>query len=121
MAWHDARIRADAHPDCPTYFTPVDSPEGFRQFWAFMEEQGVWKLADRANELNKQRGAAAKAIFAVPANTVRGALGKLEIVRLAIGDIGEGGDMDLECFQDHNATWFAAVIGDLERLAGDVS
>lgn len=123
-AWHEARARADALPGCPPTALPRDDREGYARWRAFMEKHGVLKRADRAHELNKQRGAAANAIFAMPASTIQGAMEKIKIVRLAIGDIGDlddGGAPDLECFQNHAKPWFALAVRDLERLAGGAS
>ncbi len=56
-------------------------------------------------------------MFATEAKTLRGAVLKLMIVYLALGDTAHGGDEDLEAFQDLGGEpWFASVMRDFERL-----
>ena len=70
----------------------------------------------------KDMGAAANAVFAVKAQTVRGAYEKVKIARLATGSMAESGlgegDADLSCHQDIDAPWIDNALADLERLAG---
>jgi len=120
-AWHEARDRADAHPDCPPLTAPAFDRQGHEQWEAFMIEQGVYALGARSNDLGMAAGAAANAVSAIPAQTLRGALEKLKIVRLAVGDSYDAlgtGDEDLDAFQGYGDPWFGNVIVDLERLGG---
>ena len=82
--WMAGRNRIDALPDCPT--------PGSEQYSAFLDERGDRALYDRTNDLWKRRGALANRISATPAQTVSGAVEKLKIVRLALGDVADGGD-----------------------------
>ena len=85
---------------------------------AFRERHG--DLWEAANEAGKQMGAAANAVFAIPAKTAKGAVAKLKIARRASGATAEGGDGDAElsCYQDYDAPWIDNAIADLERLVG---
>ena len=65
-------------------------------------------------------GAAANAVFAIPAQTVRGAYEKLRIVSLATGTGAQDANEDLAYSQDHDAPWIDNALADLERLAGVV-
>lgn len=86
---------------------------------AFMDDKGASRLWDISNNTNKRSGAAANAVFATPAQTIRGAVEKLKITRLVActGDGAEADDVDLEVFQDRSAPWIDNAIADLERLA----
>ncbi len=107
-------------PECPPFAVPADDKAVHDRWHAFMKEQDVWKLYDKANAAGRALGKAAKRVFAIPARTYRGAVEKVKIAYLATGD-GEGtgtGDADLEAYQDIETPWMANAITDLERLAG---
>ncbi len=83
-----------------------------------MRDHGVWALSDCSTELWRNTGALANAVFASPAHTVTGAVEKLKIVRLALGDSIDDGDDDLNAYQPYEGeSWFASVMRDFERLA----
>ena len=109
--------------DFPGYPTPdMGTPERERydaEHSRCADASGYHPAFDLWNEAGKDMGAAANAVFAIPAQTVRGAVEKLKIAYLATGD-GEGtatGDDGLETYQDLKAPWMANVLADLERLA----
>lgn len=117
----EARDRVKALPDCPTL--PVLDKAHYDRWAAFLSEHGCLALTRQADDLSKLTGAAANAVFAIPAQTIRGAVEKLKIVRLSAGDNFQGdieGDENLCAYQDYDAPWFPTVIADLERLAGRV-
>ncbi len=100
--------------------TSAFDKEGSECYFAFMREQGVEDLADRSTELWRGVGRIANAVFATEAQTLRAAVEKLKIVRLARGDDDDTADHDLEAFQyDSKDRWFANVMRDFERLAGE--
>ena len=78
--------------------------------------------SDTLSTIHNLAGEAAKAVFAIPAQTVRGALEKLKIVYLAVGNgkanPEDAGDYDLALYQTSETSWFAIAIADLERLTG---
>ncbi len=115
------RASVEAMPDCPRPpFLPPDYGHGHT---AFLAAHDGHKYLGEANRLNDQTGALAKTIFGTPAQTVKGALEKLKIAYVAVGDGEETGtgDPDLESFQDLEAPWMEAVIADFERLIGEAS
>lgn len=116
--WITEQHRVEALPDCPPLI--AEDRAQHARYWDFLGQRGVWRLADHADELHRQQGAAVNAVFDQPARTIRGALEKLRIAYTAIGD-GEGtcsgGDADLESYQDIDRPWMANVVADLERLA----
>ncbi len=117
-AWHEAHGQADAHPDRPPF--PLLGHQAIKRYGAHLREQGVSDLADRSHVLNVAAGASANAVFALPAQTIHGAIEKLKIVRLTVGDNYQGdlgGDEDMDAFQDYDHPWFSTVIHELERLA----
>jgi len=109
-----------AMPDCPK---PPGFPTGgdYSARETFMEAHDAYRGWDQCNRLNEQTGALAKTIFGTPARTAKGALEKLKIAYIAVGNgAGRGGgDSDLETFQDLKAPWMETVIADFERLAGE--
>ena len=113
------RAAVKARPDCP----PLgESFEGNKAHHDYMDAHDGSRYWDPANRLNEQSGALANAIFETPARTAKGALEKLKIAYMAVGD-GEStvtGDRDLLVFQDLAAPWMEAVIADFERLVGEV-
>ena len=118
--WQAEHARVIALPDCP-----LNGPRPMGRldpFPKFLSDHGVDVLAHRANDLGKRCGKAALAVFAIPAQTMHGAIEKLKIAYLAIGD-GDGtrtGDRDLEAYQDLDPPWMESVIADLERLAQSI-
>ena len=120
------RRRIESMPDCPVvrpWFAgdPAPDPLKWRERVAFLESHDHCKHYDAANEIHGQTGAVATAIFETPAETAKGALEKLKIAYMAVGDGVETdtGDSDLEAFQDLEAPWMEAVIADFERLIGE--
>ncbi len=117
-----ARDRVKTLPGCPTL--PVLDKAHYDRWAAFLSEHGCLALTRQADDLSKLTGAAANAVFAIPAQTIRGAVEKLKIVRLTVGDNLQGdieGDENVCAYQDYDAPWFPTVIADLERLAGRAS
>ncbi len=106
------RASVEAMPDCPQI--PF-----YRDRNAFLKAHDAYRGWEQGNRLNEQTGALAKTIFGTPAQTAKGALEKLKIAYLAVGDGGgtDTGDNELEAFQDLDAPWMKAVIADLERLS----
>ncbi len=106
------RAAVEAMPDCPQ--VPF-----YRDRTTFLEANDAYRGWEQCNRLNEQTGALAKTIFGTPARTSRGALEKLKIAYMAVGDGEETGtgDPDLESFQDLKAPWMETVIADFERLA----
>ena len=118
--WTAEKGRVEALPDCPSFVAPALDQAGYDRHCAFMKEHGVTALYDRFNELEGHAGALANQIFATPAYTLVGAVEKLKIVRLARGDDGDTADNDLEAYQyDSQERWFAGVMRDFDRLAGE--
>ena len=118
--WHAEHERVDALPDCPPN-KPIPMG-GYEAYSQFLTDHDVDALAGRANDLTERSGKAALAVFAIPAQTMHGAIEKLKIAYLAIGD-GDGtrtGDRDLEAYQDLDSPWMESVIADLERLAQSI-
>ena len=121
VAWakhlaHRAAVKA--RPDCPPFGESIEGNQAHHDFLVAHDCSRYW---DRANRLNDQSGPLANAIFETPARTAKGALEKLKIAYMAVGD-GEGtvtGDCDLVAFQDLAAPWMEAVIADFERLTGE--
>ncbi len=107
------RASVEAMPDCPQI--PF-----YRDRTAFLKAHDAYRGWEQGNRLNEQTGALAKTIFGTPAQTVKGALEKLKIAYVAVGDGEETGtgDPDLESFQDLKAPWMEAVSADFERLIG---
>ncbi len=121
-AWHTRFSEVEAMPDCPKFDASVSMEEHQkigRRFDAFRVAHGVDQLADASNRAGKIMGAAANAVFAIPAQTPRGVYEKMKIVRMVVG-IGDGpeGDDGLDCYQDYDAPWIDNALADLERLAG---
>ena len=117
-AWNTGREEADAMPDCPPDAIPAFDKAGYDRWRAFMKAKGVWKLADKSNAAGRAMGKAANRVFAIPARTYRGAVEKVKIAYIAIGD-GDGtctSDGDLEAYQDIENPWMANAIAGLERL-----
>jgi hypothetical protein len=65
---------------------------------------------ERANEAHKEMGRAARAVFAVKARTIRGAIAKLGIV-LALINADE-----LDTWQPVDRDWLAETLADYERI-----
>jgi hypothetical protein len=108
------RAEIEARPDCP----PLDPATSSQAHFAFLEANDAYRYCDELERLYKQTGALANAVFETPARTTKGAFEKLKIAYTAIGD-GEGsGDEGLLLCQNPMALWMAAVVADLERLAG---
>ena len=119
--WIAEKARVESLPDCPPDVLPADDPEGYDRRKRFLAEHDIDDLCDLANAFSLAQGHAAGVVFGLPAQTVQGALEKLKIVHMAIGDgsgMAESGDHDLEVFQDTDDLWMANVVRDLERLAG---
>ncbi len=114
------RDEAEAMPDCPPDTIPAFDKAGHDRWKAFMKAKGVWKLADKANAAGRAMGKAANRVFSIPSRTYWGAVEKVKIAYIAIGD-GDGtytGDADLDAYQDFENPWMANAIADLERLGG---
>ena len=84
------------------------------------ELHGYDAAYDVWNAAAKVAKEAVAAVFAMPANTLPGVLGKLRLVSRAYLD-GYEGDADMVCWQDDEAPWIDLVLADLERLAGSAS
>ncbi len=114
------RAEAEAMPDCPPDAIPAFDKAGHDRWTAFMKAQGVWRLSNKSNAAARAMGKAANRVFAIPARTYRGAVEKVKIAYIAIGD-GDGtytGDADLDAYQDFENPWMTSAIADLQRLAG---
>ena len=112
------RAEAMAMPDCPPHGHPTFDKAGHDRWWAFMNAHGVSKLWNKMDAAGRVMGKAANRVFAIPAQTYRGAVEKVKIANLATGD-GEGvgnADDDLETYQDFDNPWMKKAIADLERL-----
>ncbi|MBI4458067.1 hypothetical protein HY633_03840, partial [Candidatus Uhrbacteria bacterium] len=88
---------------------------------AVMDAHGVDHLVDRAAESYRRAVAAARAVFARPARTVAGVLAKLRIAREVEIEDGQA-----RCGEDMRGEWIAgertltaAIMGDLQQLAGE--
>ena len=76
------------------------------------------------SKLGRFAGAIAYQIFATPAHTLVGAVEKLKILYLALGDEPNEGDLDLACYicdsvEQREESWFASVMKDFERLTAE--
>ncbi len=104
--WIKERHRVEELPDTPP-----------------LAAQGITELAEKCRVAWDRRGAAANAVFDTPAHSLYGAVEKLKILRMALGDFpgDDSADGDLEAYQttrpDKGLSWFELVIADLERLA----
>ena len=117
----------EAMPDYPPEPDPQLVHEDYDAFikrrneqFDFRNRHGRGEMYDAWAQTGKRMGEVVNAVFACPAQTVRGAYEKLRITRLATG-IGEGsgtGDGDLCCYQDYDAPWIDSALADLEWLAG---
>ncbi len=119
--WQDVWAKQKAHraaveamPDCP----PISPWYKGEPHFAFLEAHDAHRYYDQASRLADQTGALAKAIFETPAQTAEGALEKLKIAYMAVGDGEEPatGDSDLNALYDWDTPWMATVITDFERL-----
>ena len=110
------RARIEAMPDCPELDATV---EGNRAYFAFLKAHDSYKYYDESGRLGARAGATANAIFKMPAETVKGAVEKLKIVHIVVGNNHQDGDEDLDAYQDWNAPWMETVIADFDRLAGE--
>lgn len=116
--WVSEAERVRELPDCPPLVAPAFDRIDHDRYCAFMKEHGVDALSDRSTELWRCGGALAQEIFTTPASTLKGAIAKLAIVRLALGDDDDTADRDLEAYQyDSDERWFANVMRDFERLS----
>ena len=120
------REKVEAMPNCPSALGPWGDLAELRTrnkaHHEFLGARGVWDRYDEPNRINEQVGALVNAVFKTPAQTTKGALEKLKIAYVAVGD-GEGtgtGDNDLEAFQDLEEPWMVTVIADFERLIGGI-
>ena len=110
------RARIEAMPDCPEIDGTV---EGNNAHFAFLDAHDASRYYDDSGRLGEQTGAIANAIFEIPAETVKGAFGKLKIAHIVVGNNHQDGDEDLDAYQDWDAPWMETVIADFERLAGE--
>ncbi len=109
------RAEIEARPDCPA----LDPATSSRDHFAYLEATDAFRYYGETERLIEKTGPLANVIFETPARTTKGALEKLKIAYTAIGD-GEGsGDEGLLLCQNPKALWMAAVVADLERLAGE--
>ena len=115
--WRTEQDRILALPDCPPSVTPRESQEGYKRHEAFLTKHGILALSDNSTKCWRRTGKIACEIFATPAHALEGAVAKLKIVRLALGDTPNGGDHDLDAYEpDSDERWFATVMRDFERL-----
>ena len=110
-AHHQWRDEVEALPDCPP---PSSSGDRFMEFLEKHEDGRPWESMNQANDAMVE---AAKAVFEVPARTLPGALNKLRIVAIAVGNGADGSDHDLAVNQEIGGPWIDMVIADLEHLA----
>ena len=85
----------------------------------FLEKHGDGRYWEPMNQATEAMVEAAKAVFEAPAHTLPGALNKLRIVAIAVGDGVDGGDHGLALQQEIGQPWIDMVIADLECLAGE--
>lgn len=112
-----------AMPDFPEYPVPLPcDPE--KEKW----EAAYSRCADAsgyhpAHEISgaaiRKAGAAANAVFSIPARTLRGCHEKAKIARRAICTdwTWDDGDEDLACYQK-GSLWIDNALADLDRMAG---
>ncbi len=117
------RKQLEALPFCPERVDPQSEPferwkRYFDRWGRYMEQGGYDRLMEQSEALMNSVGEAANAVFDTPAQTVRGAVEKLKIVRMANGDGADNGDADLDAYQVEDP-WMPKVIRDLERLAAN--
>ena len=111
------RERVDALPDCPPMIAPAFDLAAWERHTAFWKAHGLDQRYDRSNALHTRLALICNKVFATPAQTNRGALEKLKIVYMAIGN--HDGDIDLDACQPDSAPyWFETAIADLERIGG---
>ena len=120
---HACYAKMEAMPDFPDDPAPdLGTPE--REKWGAAHAQcadasGYPPAYDLWCKAGKCMGKAANAVFAIPAKTLKGAVEKLKVARVASGAVDEtgDGDADLSCYQDAKTPWIDNAIADLERLA----
>lgn len=119
------RASVEADIPLPRYDENLTSEEGLAahlRWQEHMEKRGVWASSDRWNETSEAAGAAAKAVFSIPATTVAGVLVKAEILRLARGEDNDPNEADdaLASYDgsDGQAPWIDIVLADLRNIAG---
>src|SRR5579883_2863941 len=112
------RDRLERRKDCPALGQP--GPHATDARMAFLERHGWCAEWDKVQAISRKMGAAANALFAIPAATPAGVLAKLKIVRLAVGTGTDDGDSDLEAYQHRRRrSWFDTTISDFERIVAD--
>ena len=125
--YHREKDRITALPDCPPEVLPITDREAHERREDFFDRHGADALHNEMSKLGRFAGALAYQIFATPAHTLIGAVEKLKILRLALGDEPHEGDNDLACYicdsvEQREESWFASVMKDFDRLsAGGVS
>ena len=113
QAEHRARIKA--MPDCPKLDCTV---EGYQAYFAFLEAHDAYGDGVELNSLADLAGALGNAIIETPAQTLKGAVEKLKIARIAVGSYGcpDDGDEALEAYHDWERPWLETVAKDFDRL-----
>ncbi len=102
-------------PDCPEM---DGTAKGNQAHSDFMDAHDAYKHSDECNRLSDLTGALANEIFETPPLTWRGAVEKFKIAHLAVGSYPDGGDEDLEAYQDWAMPWMETLAKDFERLLG---
>ena len=113
QAEHRARIKA--MPDCPKLDCTV---EGYQAYFAFLEAHDAYGDGVELNSLADLAGALGNAIIETPAQTLKGAVEKLKIARIAVGSYRypDDGDQGLAVYQDWKKPWIETVGTDFDRL-----
>ena len=76
--------RTEVMPDCPGF----DPPTRSRDHFTFLEAHDAYRQCEESERLGRRTGALVNAICETPSETAKGALEKLEIAYMAIGDGG---------------------------------
>ena len=116
--WIEHRDQVEARPDCPPDVRPLADPAGYIRHQDFLDEHRVDTFYAQFDVAELRCEKAVAAVFALPANTVRGALEKLKIAyETVIEDGAHFTDIDFRHFQG-DVSWTENTIRDLERQAG---
>jgi len=126
--YREMRASAEADPDCP----PMHCGYDWNDRSAFLEARGVWAACDKWNEAHEVVGKTVRDLFRTPARSPAGILIKLRVLRMAVGPFSESDGYEHDdnllstqrVYDDSEATveecdFLAAVMADLERMAGD--
>ena len=120
--YYREKARITALPDCPPEVLPIDDRETYECREDFIARHGALVLWNESTKLMRVAGAVAYQIFSTPAETLAGAVEKLKILRLALGEVPNEGDDDLACYmhdsvEQRDESWFASIMNDFERLS----